>query len=1379
MTKRQPPPYFASVRDRARQRWDQLESDPELAGPWKQLFGQVQSPRHVVSELLQNADDAGAKRVRVSMNGGRFLFEHDGKDFDEEEFKSLCRFGFSNKRTLHTIGFRGIGFKSTFSLGDTVEVLTPSLAVRFHKRRFTEPVWMDDAPPCDVTRIAVQVQDPNREKELRKNLQEWVESPVSLLFFHNINELTIDGSSLRKQRIGPGPVAGSDRIRLAGREQHDVVVFASAEEPFPQEAVEEIRQERDVEELHLPPCRVELVVGLPGEQRLCVVLPTGVMIETPFSCNAPFLQDPARSAIKGPSLSPTNRWLLHRLGRLAGEAMLGWLRNGSLEPDVRARAYCLLPKKPDEGDSLAADATSAICQGFSEAVADQPVLLTTTGQLVQARSCIAPPKRTYEVWTPTQLLEVFGVGNEHVLSEAVAEEDRRRLESWGWLEAMKENDLIERLAGERPIPRPAENRSLLVLWSLVQQSVRYDYGGQQRRRLAIVPVEGADVLFPASDVVRLPQKKEAIPDEAWQFLIRLVRVVDPHWVRFLGELKSRQDKEGQIALQLLEDISLGRASETDAIIQSACRSLFSRQNVSLDDHVRMAHVMAALDATTPEEFRCVTRDGRQRKPDDGIIATQDPSVEDLLPTAWAAAHLLHEAYFREYSDCTRQRWEEWVRSDKGRFWPFAPIREKGESVWGRQRLADLLTSRGVTSPTDFPYKSDRFCVNDHDLDKDLVAHWTTIAKSDGSIWAKVVRCVLEAPRSYWERRLMANVSQIPRNGWQRDVKTAPIPAVWIDRLRGLACLPDVHGHVRVPAELYLRTPETEPLLRVEPFVRAELDTEATKPLLRLLGVRDTPAGLGKLLERIRALARVPDPAPLLSEIVKWYGALDRALARCDAAGVEDVREAFVNEPLILTAAGEWAKSPEVFQYAGEDDFPDAPVVHPAANDLGMWARLGVADRPTADLVLNWLKGLPSGEPLQPGTIGRVRAALQHYPVQVWQACRHWLALDNAWVRVERLRFRLTMQSLTKWSDLFPGVKAATANLQMLSADVCDRQQFAALSDLGTAIEYRLTQRPAATGEPMQKPWLVALAGALARVRLEDEAQTQHVRQTAARLARSAWLAFDDQDSIQVTPYLDDAPAGQPHSPDVLWYEQSIFVRDGRLAKSFNALVVELGRPFANEAVTEAIKACIERDEGFIAEYMGEHFTLDDETALPPDVSEAGTEVGKDEAEARAEKQSEEAAITAEAGQEEVSEETEEGPVEGDTTTRRKRETRLFERFAVACGYRWDGVRQRFVHPDGSWIGRCETPFHWRRFNAAGNAVTRYWASPHCLERSGVEIPVELWGLFSRSPSECSLILLDSEGRPKELPGRDLLQMEKDNVITLYPAKYRIRMEPKA
>src|SRR5271170_2661276 len=155
------PHYFEPIRETAAKRWDQLERDPGLAGPWHQLFRQVQSPRHVLSELLQNADDAGATDASVALRDGVFVFEHNGEDFSGDHFASLCRFGYSNKRTLHTIGFRRVGFKSTFSLGDTVEVRTPTLAVCFKKKRFTEPVWVPDARPTQHTVIQVRIADRN------------------------------------------------------------------------------------------------------------------------------------------------------------------------------------------------------------------------------------------------------------------------------------------------------------------------------------------------------------------------------------------------------------------------------------------------------------------------------------------------------------------------------------------------------------------------------------------------------------------------------------------------------------------------------------------------------------------------------------------------------------------------------------------------------------------------------------------------------------------------------------------------------------------------------------------------------------------------------------------------------------------------------------------------------------------------------------------------------------------------------------------------------------------------------------------------------------------------------------------------------------------
>jgi len=189
---RSKPAFFDAVQQQAAQRWTQLEGDPELAGPWKQLFQQVQSPRHVLSELLQNADDAGATEASVWIENKTFIFEHNSRDFSKEDFASLCRFSYSNKRALHTIGFRGIGFKSIFSLGNPVKLFTPSLSVCFRRDRFTQPHWLqEEVDTLGKIRIVVEIQDQNRQEAVEKNLQDWCKSPVSLLFFNNIREMKI------------------------------------------------------------------------------------------------------------------------------------------------------------------------------------------------------------------------------------------------------------------------------------------------------------------------------------------------------------------------------------------------------------------------------------------------------------------------------------------------------------------------------------------------------------------------------------------------------------------------------------------------------------------------------------------------------------------------------------------------------------------------------------------------------------------------------------------------------------------------------------------------------------------------------------------------------------------------------------------------------------------------------------------------------------------------------------------------------------------------------------------------------------------------------------------------------------------------------------
>jgi hypothetical protein len=170
MPNRSQPQFFDVIRKAATDRWFQIERDPELGAAWRLLFRQVQNPRHVLSELLQNADDAGATEASATVENGSFLFRHNGHDFSQEEFESLCRFGFSNKRRLLTIGFRGIGFKSVFSLGPTALVMTPTLSFTFDRDRFTEPEWIDIDEAAQGTVIAIEIESREKEQAIRTQI---------------------------------------------------------------------------------------------------------------------------------------------------------------------------------------------------------------------------------------------------------------------------------------------------------------------------------------------------------------------------------------------------------------------------------------------------------------------------------------------------------------------------------------------------------------------------------------------------------------------------------------------------------------------------------------------------------------------------------------------------------------------------------------------------------------------------------------------------------------------------------------------------------------------------------------------------------------------------------------------------------------------------------------------------------------------------------------------------------------------------------------------------------------------------------------------------------------------------------------------------------
>lgn len=1387
-----PPSFFKPIQEKSWKRWEQLEADPELAGPWRQLFLQIQSPRHVLSELLQNADDAEATEAKAYIQDNVFVFEHNGKDFNEDQFASLCRFGFSNKRSIHTIGFRGVGFKSTFSLGPTVDVLTPTLAVRYTRGRFTEPIWINDSKAQECTRICIRIEDDKRKKELEKNLSEWAKSPASLLFFQSIKSLNISGKVVTKKSLGKGPIRNSERISFDGTDSIQVLVIHSEEEPFPAEAVDEIKKERIIEDISLPPCRVDIILGLKGDQRLFVVLPTGVRPKIPFSCNAPFIQDPARSGIKDPSISATNQWLLQRIGNLAAEAMLSWLQNESLPLSERCKAYDLLPHPGDEGDTIEGECSSKIKEIFASVGSNKPLLLASDGTMKAKTESLVPPRMLYGIWFPGEIIDIFGKGKKHVLAKEITQDHRKKLEAWGWMEILTTGEVLKRLEGEAAVPKPENWASLALLWSAVSDWVMYDWDNSNKKRLKIVPVKGDTNLHSATNTVRFAAGKGDLHDDDWTFIISWLKALDSAWVAYVNQKKDPEmDDKNYISsstlTSLLSSLGLANPSPIESLVLRAYDALMQQDHKQLDDFVRITQILAKLDADVPSTFHYVTLDACLRPVSHGISADQNGELESILPQEFFKAHILHMDYSSHFKFCTATQWNSWVNSPKSGLRSFVGLVPDEQDMWGKKKIEAFINQRQGSIPVSFKLKNPDFLVKDYVFMQDLLAHWKAMSKIEEDIWARVLRLIIKDPSRSWLNMITASITQV---GYSRRYypDCGTLIAGWVIQLRDLPCLQDRQGAVHQPAELMMRTPETEALLDVEPFVRADLDNPTSQDLLRFLGVRDKPTNMDGLINRIRSLASVKEP--LVFDTGKWYTRLDQVLPLCSSDELAAIRKIFASERIILSNNGEWYTSGEIFQNIDSDGMPDVPLVHSSLRHLSLWTRLGVNERPTIDLMLEWLKRIKTNQKIEPQEMKRVTNALQQCSIRAWDECRHWLSLDRTWVPTEQLSYKMTMQRLTPFAGLFPGILSRTADLRMLSADVCNKDPFNQLHDLGEVIENRITD-VRLNGKSIDKRWMSALAGCFKRIELPDADQAERIHEVAERLSHTAWQPMT---YVKVTPYINGAPAGTPSSLDVLWQDTTFFVKDERAVKLLNKIVEELARPFGMNQITEAIRSCFERAVDFVEEYLDSVFTLEEEQPEQESTQSTGSQThetarnddtqttpGDDSSES--DEHTEEAMNAAEdddRADQDDPDDSNDSPEDEDESSDKEKHKKpqkkglsLIERYAHAKGCQWHPEKKQFIFSDGSTLQKGEGVFHWVMYNQEGEVCHRYWVSEHCLENGGIELSAGLWELINASPDDSVLILLDNQDRPLELPGEDLIARVNRKEIILYPAKYRL------
>ncbi len=1403
-----PPAFFAEVQRAAHERWNQLQADPELSGPWYQLFQQLRSePRHVLSELLQNADDAGATWAHAWVEERVFRFEHNGRDFSKDDFRSLCRFAYSNKRSLHTIGFRGIGFKTTFSLGHRVYLFTPSLTVAFDEERFTEPSWLENAEKCEYTRIEIPIESTDRLRGIEEDLKNWTASGIPLLFFQSIRELEIQGVKLGK-RVSASPLgANCEEVELTGADVQRLLLVTSKAEPFPADALNEVREERRDPAFELPPCRVSLVLGGRSPQRIFVVLPTDTVLDLPFSCNAPFLQDPARIGIKSPRVSPTNRWLLERLGCLAAQTMQSWLNNETLDLETRARAYELLLPTPPSGQthSLSAECTERIAAAFKQNADPGTILLTADARLAGPASCLDLPPELLGVWTQEQNLRLFADKQDAILAPQVSQPIRDQLAQWDWLKRASSLTILQRLKQPPWPPHPAGDEGLVILWAfaeacIAKQESAYRISLVSADSLAVIPVRGSNELLPFKATTVMGSPGDDLSQDDWEFLGRYISIADPDWFTKLREtnreargtdLKEAEQQKGVLYAQsFVRRLDLAQQTGLARAIERAAQAVFRTNNPS-DAGIRLAYIAARANVRVPDAFRYLCDDGQWRPVTDGLLVDVEAALE-YLPIEWAQTHLISARYDQAEQPRDRQTWERWAGTPNSRLRRFPLPEKRQRREYWRSGAEKFILSRDGHRPSSYPLQRDNFTIVEYDFDNPLWEFWNNAAQASPQTWAHIAKGISRdwaVSSKEWKDRSEARVLQ-EGNSYFYSIDHGSLASAWLHRLRSLHCLPDRYERYHLPAELYRTTAETSHLQDIEPFLHPDYDKPEYSSFWDLLGVRGKPEGVERIIERIRALSQ--SSIPPLNSLSDLYRALDRSMAYLSPAKKGELLLLFGQERLIFSEDNHWYVSAGVFQ-ENPQGIPDVSMILHDVAKLRLWSALGVPDQPTLERMVTWVGQMPPNTKLTGTEMSRVRSILARAPQRVWEDVRGWLNHDACWVPISGLRWKGAAVEISQ--SLFPGIRRATADISMLSPELREQPPFSALEPLERALDYRL-ENVHPDGPAHQPDWLRTLAYYLLRVQEGTNASSGtdipsdrcEAGSAAQRLYRTQWQTVT---SLQVTPYVGGQPAGDRESPPVRWYGEELYVlQDG--AGIYDRLVDELARAFAHPRVKKAIAACTDRSPAWIGAYFEANFEL-----TPAQIPGSGLldstgdgNVGRVVSDADSGMVAQGDHQSADALSEGISQLGEDGnsvllavndgdglaqlEIAGRRTRRVGEPTKhqRFAAFAAGLGFRWDPLGEVFSKLDGMIIRRAEGLCHWQQVDQ-GETLRRYWVGEKSLEQ-GVEIPAEIWEFQKAKPDEVILLLPDTDGTLRAYDWNTIERLRQERAIELYPAAYRLR-----
>src|SRR5262249_8875078 len=145
--------------------------------------------------------------------------------------------------------------------------------------------------------------------------------------------------------------------------------------------------------------------------------------------------------------------------------------------------------------------------------------------------CVAVPAPLLSIWSAEQVTAFFLDGDRPILCRYIEDASRQELIQSGCVDQLEKSAILSVLEFSH-LAKPATWQQLLSLWIYLSPAITgYRYAGSHRN-IRIVPAQARDVLYAASEVVRLGERKLLGSSGDWEFLAEYLLVLNQDWLHF-------------------------------------------------------------------------------------------------------------------------------------------------------------------------------------------------------------------------------------------------------------------------------------------------------------------------------------------------------------------------------------------------------------------------------------------------------------------------------------------------------------------------------------------------------------------------------------------------------------------------------------------------------------------------------------------------------------------------------------------------------------------------------------------------------------------------------------------------------------------------------